>query len=439
MGTVWLARQLSLDTPCALKFLHGDAASSPDLRARFEREAKAAALLRSPNVVQIFDHGVWENVPFIVMELLEGEDLRSRLRRVRMLDARTTVRIVTHVARALAKAHAAGLVHRDLKPANIFLVRDEDREVAKVLDFGVAKRISMDVGDGHTKTGAILGTPFYMSPEQARGVREVDHRTDLWALGVIAFQCLTGKRPFQSTAMGQLFGEIMYEPLPVPSQVGPVPPGFDAWWARAAQRDPALRFQSAREMAEALTVALDVSTTMAEGDATPSMAVPAPDAVPPEEAVAGQVLATPVATVPLADVVSPQTTSAVATHVLPAPARRGGQGVLFLAGGLLAAAALAGVAALFVRGTRSAPESTAAAASTVAVPIESAVGVATASATPSASAAEPRASASAPEPPPAVSPRALPVSPRSPATPTPKLAPPKAKPPAKGDPFARPD
>src|SRR6185437_14493798 len=121
-----------------------------------------------------------------------------------------------------------------LKPANIFLVRDEDREIAKVLDFGIAKRTQLEVGEAHTKTGNVLGSPHYMSPEQARGLKEVDHRTDLWALGVIAFRCVVGQLPFQSESLGDLFMKIITESVPVPSQLARVPAGFDAFWARVA-------------------------------------------------------------------------------------------------------------------------------------------------------------------------------------------------------------
>src|SRR5262249_39049864 len=138
MGEVWAAHDLSLDSPCAVKFIGPEAAASPELRARFEREAKAVARQRSSNVVQVLDHGVWEGIPFIAMERLEGEDLGGRLARLGRLSHDDTVRIVSDVARALTKAHAAGIAHRDLKPENIFLARDDDREVAKVLDFGVA-------------------------------------------------------------------------------------------------------------------------------------------------------------------------------------------------------------------------------------------------------------------------------------------------------------
>jgi serine/threonine-protein kinase len=258
MGAIWLAHHTGLDVPCAVKFIHAEAAQSADLRARFEREAKAAAGLRSPNVVQIFDHGVWDESPYIAMEFLEGEDLAQRLLHRRTLAPMEVVSITTQVGRALTKAHAAGLIHRDLKPANIYLVRDEDREIAKVLDFGIAKANTMGT-DGATKTGAILGTPYYMSPEQARGNKAIDHRADLWSLAVVVYQCVVGQLPFVSEALGDLMVMIIVDPIPVPSKIAPVPPGFDAWWARAASRDPAGRFQNARELTDALGLALGVT------------------------------------------------------------------------------------------------------------------------------------------------------------------------------------
>jgi serine/threonine protein kinase len=260
MGAVWLAQHTGLDVPCAVKFIHEEAAKSPELRARFEREARAAAQLRSPHVVQILDHGVWGGAPYIAMELLEGEDLAQRLRRRRPLPLtpRETLVIAAQVGRALSKAHAAGLVHRDLKPANIFLVRDDEREIAKVLDFGVAKVKETSLDDA-TQTGAVLGTPFYMSPEQARGSKSIDHRSDLWALAVVVYQCLIGKLPFRGDALGELLVKIIVEPLPVPSQMAEVPPGFDAWWARAAARDPAERYQTPKELTHALGLALGLT------------------------------------------------------------------------------------------------------------------------------------------------------------------------------------
>src|SRR6185437_10478011 len=139
MGSVWTAQHLGLDIPCAVKFIEGDFASMPEAHQRFEREAKAAAQLRSPHVVQILDHGVCEGKPYIAMELLEGEDLGKRLQKTGKIAPAELVTVITQVCRALTKAHALGVVHRDLKPDNIFLVRDDDREIAKVLDFGIAK------------------------------------------------------------------------------------------------------------------------------------------------------------------------------------------------------------------------------------------------------------------------------------------------------------
>ncbi|MGK3993810.1 serine/threonine-protein kinase [Sorangium sp. So ce1024] len=262
MGSVWLAQHIGLDIPCAIKFMHAQGVSK-EVRHRFEREAKVAAQIRSPHVVQILDHGVWKGTPYIAMEYLEGEDLDTRIQRVGRLDPHDTMAITAQVARALTKAHAAGLVHRDLKPANIFLVKDDDREIAKVLDFGIAKDSTPKVSS-NTKTGSLLGTPAYMSPEQAQGTKSIDHRSDLWSLAVVVFECLTGRLPFDSQAFGDLLLKIMVRPLPVPSQLAPVPPGFDAWWARAASREPDARFQSAREFCDALAVALDIASDSIE-------------------------------------------------------------------------------------------------------------------------------------------------------------------------------
>ncbi len=258
MGTVWLAHHQALDIPCAVKLIRAGADEMFDLRARFAREAKAAAALRSPHVVTILDHGEWEGTPYIAMELLEGEDLARRLKRQKRLSSDEIVSIVSQIARALSKAHAVGLVHRDMKPANIFLAKDDDREITKVLDFGIAKANTLSVGDASTKTGSLLGTPFYMSPELAQGTKQIDHLADLWSLGVVVFQALVGRLPFESTALGDLLMKIMTLPLPVPSEcVDDLPKGFDGWWERAASRDPRARFQTARELAEALALALD--------------------------------------------------------------------------------------------------------------------------------------------------------------------------------------
>ena len=268
MGEVWAAQHASLDIPCAVKFIHAESAEKPEVRMRFEREAKAAAQLRSPNVVQILDYGVFESTPYIAMEYLDGEPLNARLQRRTRLDAHETYRIVSGVGKALIKAHAAGIVHRDLKPENIFLVRDDEGETPKVLDFGVAK--STTTLDSNTRTGALLGTPYFMSPEQAQGTKAVDSRADLWSLAVVTYRCITGELPFKSQALGDLLIKIVTHPIPIPSHVASgVPEGFDGWWLKAAERDPDRRFQTAREMISALGMALGVSMPSTLGGGTP--------------------------------------------------------------------------------------------------------------------------------------------------------------------------
>ncbi len=263
MGSVWQAQHMGLDAPCAIKFIEGELANVAEAHARFEREAKAAAALRSPHVVQIFDHGVWQGMPYIAMELLDGQDLGKRLTSQGGRLAPSEVSsIIQQVCKALTKAHAAGVVHRDLKPDNIFLVNDDDgRPITKILDFGVAKSTSQAIDGSNTKTGAMLGTPYYMSPEQAQGIKSVDSRSDLWSLAVIVFQCMTGRLPFESEALGDLLVKIIVNPIPKPSDYyANVPAGFDTWFAKAADRNPDNRFQTAKQFSESLQMALGQSS-----------------------------------------------------------------------------------------------------------------------------------------------------------------------------------
>ncbi|HWO10102.1 MAG TPA: protein kinase [Polyangiaceae bacterium] len=259
MGTVWRAEHLGLNAPVAVKLMAPSMASSVDAAARFHREAHAAASIRSQHVVQVLDHGIdrASQTPFIVMELLEGETLGQRLARQKRISPAQTLRILGDVCRALGRAHQASIVHRDLKPDNIFLVRDE-HEIAKVLDFGVAKADAHAFalgGGGLTGTGALIGTPGYMSPEQISGSKQIDWRSDLWSLGVIACECITGQHLFQEDTVGGLVLAICVRPLPRASDLGPASAAFEAWLARALERDPERRFQSAAELIEALAPA----------------------------------------------------------------------------------------------------------------------------------------------------------------------------------------
>ncbi len=272
-AAVWIAEHLALSNEVAVKLIDPALARKDDMRERFRREATAAAQLRSAHVVQILDHGIDGDQPFIVMELLEGEDLYDRLHHRGRLTLYETSKIVTQVARALTRAHAAGIVHRDLKPENVFLVQNDDDEIVKVLDFGIAKITTTGPAGGEprpakprTELGELLGTPHYMSPEQIKGLAEIDHRADLWALGVIAYQCATGELPFDSEGIGDLLIKIAVAEPPVPSQVMPdLTPAFDAWFDRSCARDAAHRFQSAREMADALARAVGISPELLRG------------------------------------------------------------------------------------------------------------------------------------------------------------------------------
>jgi serine/threonine-protein kinase len=256
MGEVWRARRLDLDADVAIKVMSLGGGESDPAFARFQREARAAAGLRSPHVVQIFDFGRDESTgtPFIAMELLEGESLRQRLARERVLAPAVACEIVIQIGRALARAHAAQIVHRDLKPDNVFLVANDDQLLVKLLDFGIAKSETKPGEALPTATGVLLGTPYYMSPEQLQSSRAVDGRTDLWSLCVIAYECLTGAKPFKASTLPELAMQIALGRAEPPSHLGTVPAGFDEWFARGIAVDPERRYQSATELIDALRV-----------------------------------------------------------------------------------------------------------------------------------------------------------------------------------------
>ena len=278
MGSIWVARHLKLDMPVAVKLMAPALAETVEGRARFEREARAAALIQSPNVAQIHDYGVEDGTAYIVMELLAGEDLGARLHRARRLSIGALAAIFTQISKALRRAHELGVVHRDLKPANIFLARVDDDEIVKVLDFGIAKLTGTGAAEEATATGLVLGSIHYMSPEQARGVREIDHRSDLWSLGVIAFRAIVGRLPFPGAQMGDVIIKICSEPIPRPSDLAPdLGPEVDAFFARALARDPAERWQTARELADALAQLAETTASLtSSGALTTAMSTGAP-------------------------------------------------------------------------------------------------------------------------------------------------------------------
>jgi serine/threonine-protein kinase len=266
MSTLWAARDHNLGRPVAVKLLAG-AWPSLEARNRFEREARAVAQLQSPHIVQIYDFGVEQQCPVIVMERLYGEDLRARLKRQRRLPLPSVARLVAQAAKGLSEAHAAGIVHRDVKPGNIFFARSRHDELVKLLDFGVAKAASGSVIDESGGTGltGLVGTPHFMSPEQASGRADVDHRSDLWALGVIVYYALTGQLPYGGSTVVEVIQKICREPFAMPSSIVPeLLPDVDAFVARALAHDPGDRFATARELCEAFQRIVPPSASMPE-------------------------------------------------------------------------------------------------------------------------------------------------------------------------------
>jgi eukaryotic-like serine/threonine-protein kinase len=266
MGSVWAADHLGLQSQVAVKFMAPAVAGDDVSVQRFRLEAKAAAEIRSPHVVQVFDHGLADDGQlFIAMELLEGESLERRVRRAGPLPLHDLAAVVTQASKALAKAHARGIVHRDIKPANVFLLEGEI--FVKLLDFGVAK-FSGEEATQMTAAGNMVGTPAFMSPEQLFHGRDLDHRGDLWSLAVVAYYALTGVRPFEGTTLGELCVAIKRGTFAPPTTVGSdLPVEIDVWFARALHQDLAARFSSAKEMAQAFELAVGSSSVMSS---TPS-------------------------------------------------------------------------------------------------------------------------------------------------------------------------
>jgi len=268
MGSVWVADHLTLDTQVAVKFINkhlldGD---SDDVCERFAREAKAAAHIKSPHVVQIFDHGMMGGAtPYIVMELLEGESLADRLERTGWLSLEQCAQVVGQMASALAKAHKLGIVHRDIKPENVFLCPSDDGLFVKLLDFGIAKHSGSPKKSGATLPGMVIGTAEYMSREQVVSSADVDHQADLWALAVVAYEVLAGDVPFTGETVGGIWASIVRGRFLPPSTLRKeCSQRADGLFTRAFAFDKAERFPSARELAAAYREALDVDVRVSE-------------------------------------------------------------------------------------------------------------------------------------------------------------------------------
>jgi eukaryotic-like serine/threonine-protein kinase len=282
MGVVYEAEHPALGRRAAVKILHPELAQNTEMVNRFFNEARAANSIRHPGIVEVFDFGTLPTgASYIVMEFLEGESVASRIRRGGPMAPEAARRLAAEAAGALAAAHALEIVHRDLKPDNLFLVPDYQTpgaEIVKVLDFGIAK---LGVGSNQlasvkTRTGAVMGTPTYMSPEQCRGTREVDHRTDIYALGVILYELVCGRPPFETEGFGEMVHLHISAPPPPPRAYNPtIGPDLEEIILRALAKNPADRFQTMGEMQSALS-------GRPTGQRTGPFAVtPAAPAVPP--------------------------------------------------------------------------------------------------------------------------------------------------------------
>jgi serine/threonine protein kinase len=236
----------------AIKILKAEYASNGDMVRRFEREALASTHIESPHVVQIFDAGVLvDGRPYLVMEFLTGEDLSTHITKVGKLNLVAAVELCAQVARGLAAAHAAGVFHRDMKPSNIVIAKTKSgREIAKIVDFGISKLLDVTKASvSHTQTGTVLGSPVYMSPEQARGSKSTDHRSDIYSLGVVLFECLTGTTPHTADGFNELLFKIVLEAAPSVRSLRPeVDEELDEIVRLSLAKTPEQRIQTATEL-----------------------------------------------------------------------------------------------------------------------------------------------------------------------------------------------
>jgi eukaryotic-like serine/threonine-protein kinase len=258
MGVVWAAMHTVTRKRVALKFLRGPLHMRPELRRRFMREARAASAVVHPNVLEVHDVLELEDeTPVMMMDLLEGETLGQRLTRKGRLSLSETADILLQVVSGVGTAHAVGVVHRDLKPDNVFLM-DREPPSVRVIDFGIAKLVSAEGPAAETGaitgTGAMLGTPCYMSPEQSFGERDIDHRSDIWAIGVIFYECLTGARPVEGDSIGQVVKRLVTDGItPIAVILPDLPPEISDLVDRMLCREREGRPQDLREVSEILS------------------------------------------------------------------------------------------------------------------------------------------------------------------------------------------
>jgi eukaryotic-like serine/threonine-protein kinase len=323
MGTVWRGRDRVLDRQVAIKVMSPALVEDERARNRFVREARAIAKLQSRHVVAVLDHGVHEDLPFIVLELLHGEDLGARLRRLGPQSPQAILPWLVQLCEGLGAAHRAGIVHRDIKPSNLFMARSDGGESLKLVDFGVAK--VADAVQENTATGEMVGSVKYMAPEQIRAAKSIDARADLWAVGAVLYVALTGRAPFVGDSNGAVAVAVCTEPHLPPSKAAPsLGKQLDAFFRTALAKAPADRFQSTQELLTGFVGA------MAELDEPTETTVPSAVA-PPIEAI------TALTPEPVHD----RTDAGSSVDRLPRPAARSWG--MWLAAAVVAAIVVAGV------------------------------------------------------------------------------------------------
>ena len=271
MGVVLAAENTAIQLPVAIKLLHKVLVKNETSMERFQREARAAAATGHAHIVEIYDMGETdEGAPFIVMEMLDGKNLQQALRKEKVLEPERAAKICIQLLSALSAVHAKGILHRDLKPANVILVeKKRKKDYVKLVDFGISKIHEHGREQSHlTATGVVMGTPHYMSPEQARGEKEIDHRADLYAVGAILYRCVCGKVPYPGKNYNQILAKILAQPPPPVLEIRPqAPPRIATIINRAMARHPESRYESAAAFAADLAdfCKMDISVPTSQG------------------------------------------------------------------------------------------------------------------------------------------------------------------------------